>query len=221
MDKKDILDAFSFRHACKVFDKDKKINDEDFNLILESARLSASSFGFEPWHFAVVQNMEKRESLSKSFWGGDGKWQTASHLVFILARKGEDLISGSDYLDHMMSDVHSIPSDIASYMSAAYKKFQDEDYGLTKYPQGVEDWSIRQTYIPLANMMNTAAMIGIDSCPMEGFNRHEMDSAIASELGFDKEKYTLSCVVGFGYRVDDPKRGKARQPIEDIVTWIK
>jgi nitroreductase len=221
MNKKEILDAFSFRHACKQFDSTKKVSDEDFNFILETGRLSPSSFGFEPWHFVVVQNMEKREALSKSFWGGDGKWQTASHLVFVLARKDKDLKPGSDFLKHMISDIHSIPADIAVHMNSAYKKFQDEDFGLTKYPQGVTDWSIRQTYIPLANMMSSAAMIGIDSCPMEGFNREVMDNALSSEFGFDKEQYTLSCAVAFGYRVADPKRNKARQSMDDIVTWVK
>jgi nitroreductase len=217
----EILDAFNFRHACKQFDIEKKISDEDFNLILETGRLSPSSFGFEPWHFIVIQNMDKRKALSKTFWGGDGKWQTASHLVFVLARKDKDLLPGSDFLNHMMNDIHALPADITEYMTAAYKKFLDEDFGLTKYPQGIADWSIRQTYIPLANMMNTAAMLKIDSCPMEGFNREEMDNVLSSEFGFDKEQYTLSYAVAFGYRVADPKRAKARQPMDDIVTWIK
>jgi len=57
--------AMEFRHACKIFDKDKIISDEDFDFILESARLSPSSFGFEPWRFLVVQNEELREKLSE------------------------------------------------------------------------------------------------------------------------------------------------------------
>ena len=47
--REDILDAFKFRHATKKFDESKKISEEDFNVILESGRLSPSSFGFEPW----------------------------------------------------------------------------------------------------------------------------------------------------------------------------
>jgi nitroreductase len=221
MNKQEILDAFSFRHACKTFNAEKKISDEDFDFILETGRLSPSSFGFEPWHFVVVQNMKKREALSKTFWGGEGKWQTASHLVFALAKKEKDMKPGSDYLNHVMKDVHEIPEDISNYITAAFTKFTDEDYELSKYSQGVEDWSIRQSYLPLANMMTTAAMIGVDSCPMEGFNREEMDNLLSSEFGFDKDEYTLAYAVAFGYRVEDPKRGKSRQPIEDIVTWVK
>ena len=56
MNKEDILKAFKFRHACKEFNPDKKINDKDFDFIMETARLSPSSFGIEPWEFLIVQN---------------------------------------------------------------------------------------------------------------------------------------------------------------------
>ncbi len=221
MKKQEILDAFNFRHACKQFDPEKKISDDDFNTILESARLSPSSFGFEPWHFVVVQDMSKREALSKTFWGGDGKWQTASHLVFALTRKEKDMKAGSEYLNHIMNDINQLPKEYAEQMGAMVKKFQDEDFGLTKYPQGIEDWATRQVYVPIANMMTTAALLGIDSCPMEGFNREEMDNVLESEFGFDKDQYSLVCAVAFGSRVADPKRPKVRQKMEDIVTWVK
>ena len=58
--KKEIKNAFLYRHACKVFDEKKIVRDDDIAFILEMARLSPSSFGFEPWHFVVVQNKELR-----------------------------------------------------------------------------------------------------------------------------------------------------------------
>lgn len=70
MDKQIILDAFMFRHACKEFDPDVKISEEDFLFILETARLSPSSFGFEPWQFLVVQDMKFRTKLLPHTWGG-------------------------------------------------------------------------------------------------------------------------------------------------------
>jgi nitroreductase len=221
MKKQEILDAFNYRFACKLFNKDKKISAEDFDTILEAARLSPSSFGYEPWHFVVIQDMDKREKFSKAFWGGDGKWQTASHLVFALSRKKSDMSPGTDYLNHIMTDVHHIPEEYAEQQSAFFTKFQDIDFGMTKYPEGVIDWSMRQAYIPLANMMTTAAMLKIDSCPMEGFNRVEMDEILDKEFGFDKNQYSLAYAVAFGYRASNPERQKSRQSMEEIVTWIK
>lgn len=85
--REDILDAFKFRHATKKFDESKKISEEDFNVILESGRLSPSSFGFEPWRFVVIQNRELREELKPVTWGAQGQLPTASHYVAILCRK--------------------------------------------------------------------------------------------------------------------------------------
>ena len=61
--KETILAAFNSRHACKEFDVNKKISAEDFNFILETGRLSPSSFGFEPWKFLVIQNHSLREKI--------------------------------------------------------------------------------------------------------------------------------------------------------------
>ncbi|MDP4098288.1 NAD(P)H-dependent oxidoreductase [Paenibacillus sp. P96] len=77
--------AFEFRHATKEFDPTKKISAEDFNVILETARLSPSSVGLEPWKFVVVQNPDLREKLRTVSWGAQGQMPTASHVVLILA----------------------------------------------------------------------------------------------------------------------------------------
>ncbi len=85
--KEDVLKAFQFRHACKEFDADKKLSDEEINFILRTANLSPSSFGFEPWHFVVVQDPELRESLKPVAWGAPLKLDTASHFILGLTMK--------------------------------------------------------------------------------------------------------------------------------------
>lgn len=71
--KEEILNAFRFRHACKEFDSSKKISEDDFNFILETGRLSPSSFGFEPWKFLVLQNEAIREKLREVTWGAQDR----------------------------------------------------------------------------------------------------------------------------------------------------
>ena len=63
MDKKEILEALNFRHACKEFDPSKKISEDELNIILESARLSPSSMGIEPWKFLIIENEELKKEL--------------------------------------------------------------------------------------------------------------------------------------------------------------
>ena len=85
-DKQAVLNAFRFRHACKSYDVAKKIPADDFAYILETARLSPSSFGLEPWRFLVVQNRTLREELRDIAWGVAEKIMDCSHFVILLAR---------------------------------------------------------------------------------------------------------------------------------------
>ncbi|MBW2061367.1 MAG: nitroreductase family protein [Deltaproteobacteria bacterium] len=80
------------------------------------------------------------------------------------------------------------------------------------------DWACKQTYIPLANMMTAAAMIGIDSCLMEGFETEKVDELLASDFDIDTGKFGVSYMVAFGYREADPPV-KILQLLENITKW--
>lgn len=217
IDTQAILDAFQFRHACKEFDASKQIPAEEFELILEAARLSPSSFGFEPWHFIVVQDKTLRESLKQHAWGAPLKLDTASHFVLCLAMKSPFLDADSPYLPQFMREVQHHPDDIANMRLGFYKQFQQSDFGLTD-ERKLFDWASKQCYIALANMMTVAAMRGIDSCPIEGFKQKETNALLAEQFGVDLQAYGLAYMVAFGYRKQAPK-AKTRRALSDIVTW--
>lgn len=216
--KEKIIEAFNFRHACKKFDSEKKISDQDFNFILETGRLSPSSFGFEPWNFLVVQNIQLREKLRGLTWGGQGQIPTASHLLVILARKSYFMKYDSQYIQSFMKDVQNLPENIIEMKRNVYQKFLENDFKLLDNERAVFDWACKQTYIPLTNMMTAAAMIGIDSCPMEGFVADKIDELLAVDFDIDTEKFGISCMVAFGYRDKEPS-AKTRQPLENIIKW--
>lgn len=216
--KKKFLDAMNFRHACKSFDETKKISEDDFSFILETGRLSPSSFGFEPWQFLIIQNSNLREKLKEFTWGGQGQLPTASHYVIILARKKQDMVYDSKYISHMMKDIQNLPEDIVKMKGSFYEKFQKEDFELINNDRAMFDWATKQTYIALGNMMTGAASIGIDSCPIEGFDMNKTTKFIKEELNIDTEEFGVSCMVAFGYRKIEP-REKTRQEINDLVKW--
>jgi nitroreductase len=218
--KNSILQAYKFRHACKLFDADKKINEDDFSFILETARLSPSSFGFEPWKFLVVQNMALREKLKEVTWGAQGTLPTASHFVVILARKKITMLSDSAYITHMMHDIHHLDEEIIAKRREFYKNFLENDFNLLENDRATFDWATKQIYIALGNMMTSAAMIGIDSCPVEGFKAKELAQLMADDFGIDSDEFGVGCMVSFGYRVNDQPE-KTRQSIEDISQWYR
>lgn len=218
--KQEILDAFQFRHATKEFDPDKKISDEDFHFILETGRLSPSSFGFEPWRFVVIQNSKLREKIKDSSWGAFSKLPDASHFVILLARTKKDTIYHSDYLrDHLLNVSH-FPKDLIDGFLTRVEEFQRDDFNLLDGDRPLYDWACKQTYIALANMMTAAAQIGIDSCPIEGFNIEKLNQLLDEEGLLEDGHFSISVMAAFGYRKTEP-RPKTRRPIEDVVKWVK
>lgn len=219
MEKEKIIDAYYFRHACKEFDNNKKISDEDFDFILETARLSPSSFGFEPWKFLVIQNQYIREKIKPVCWGAQKQLATCSHFIAILARKKKDMIYSSDYIINFMREIKKLPEDAIQLRNENYKNFQENDFKLTESDRTIFDWACKQTYITLSNMMTSASQIGIDSCAIEGFNREKLDQILIDEGIINKDEFSVSCMVAFGYRKEDP-RPKTRQTMDKIVEWI-
>lgn len=214
-----ILDRYHFRHATKSFDVHRKISDRDLRLILEVARLSPSSFGIEPWKFIVVENEEIRHLIQEHSWGAKGKVMEASHFIFILARTHEDVRFDSPYVKNHFTEDLNYPKEAVAHMRDVIEVFQKNDFQLFEDMRYLDDWAMKQTYIPLANMMSVAAELGIDSCPIEGFNREFFDQLLRQKQVYDTH-FTLSMMVAFGYRTEEP-REKKRRAFDDVVTWLK
>ncbi len=217
--KKQILGAFNFRHACREFDPEKKISEEDFKVILETGRLSPSSFGFEPWKFVVLQNPEIREKIRKVAWGAQKQLPTASHFVVILARKAKDLRPNSEYLRNFMAEVQHNDSEKIGKRMARLDEWQKNDFNLDT-DRSVFDWACKQSYIALGNMLTSAAFLGIDSCPIEGFNRDQLEDILTEEKILNPDHFGVACMAAFGYRVNEQPE-KIRRPMEEVAKWVK
>ncbi|WP_110112681.1 NAD(P)H-dependent oxidoreductase [Bacillus sp. CGMCC 1.16541] len=218
--KQEILEAYQFRHATKEFDPKKKISDEDFEFILETGRLSPSSFGFEPWRFVVIQNEELREQLKPVSWGAQKQLPTASHYVVILARTADDMMYNSDYIEHMKKDVKQLPEEAYNAISSFYQTFLESDFKLVGNDRAMFDWAAKQVYIALGNMMTAAAQIGIDSCPIEGFDQEKVHDILEQAGVLEGGNFDVAVMAAFGYRTHDP-RPKVRQDKKDVIKWIK
>lgn len=214
-----ILEVLQFRHACKKFDKSRIVSEEDFNTILEAGRLSPSSYGFEPWKFLVIQDERIKERLYPVAWGAQNSLRGASHFVILLARKNADARYSSDYIWNMMTEVQKLPDNIAEQKRASFENFQKNDFKLLESDRNLYDWASKQTYIALGNMLTTAAFLGIDSCPIEGYNIEAVEKILSEENIIDTEHFGVSVMAGFGYRAKE-QSNKTRRTIDEVVQWI-
>lgn len=127
----------------------------------------------------------------------------------------------ADYQRRIWGGVHHIPPETIEIMEKFFKNFSERDFAITENPRTFHDWACKQTYIALANMMTAAALIGIDSTPVEGFQLDKANSLLAEKGLMDPDEYRISVMVAFGYRAREPKRAKTRQAAADIIQWVE
>lgn len=214
--KQDVLDVFHYRASTRSYDASRKISDEDFAYLLELARLSPSSVGSEPWKILVVQNQDLRQKLKPVSWGMANTVESASHIVVILAKKNARF--DTPFFEDVMNR-RGLSGEQKQKALAVYQKFQEQDIAILESERSLFDWACKQTYIALTNMMTGAALVGIDSCPVEGFDYAKVNQILAEEGLFNPSEWGVSVMATFGYRNKDI-RPKARKPLDEIVTFV-
>ena len=207
---KTFMEAMDFRHACKIFDETKKVSCEDMNYILEAGRKSPSSFGMEPWKFLVITNEELKAELRPVCWD-QPQITTCSHLVIILA--AIDSVKPESGEVERKFKRREMPQEKLDFYMGLYSSHLANTLSSN---ENIYSWTAKQTYIAMGNMMTAAAIKGVDSCPIEGFEKEKVEKI----LKLDLSKYQLSCIVPFGYRINE-QSSQLRESFENIVEYIK
>jgi nitroreductase len=208
--KKDFSEIMEFRHACKIFDDKRKISDKDIRYILEMGRLSPSSFGMEAWKFLVITNQELKDRLRDACWN-QVQISSCSHLVVLLA--GIESVKPSFGTPQKRFQRRPLSQEqIDNYIDLYSNHLKDT----LSSDEKIYAWTSKQTYIAGANMMSAGAFLGIDSCPIEGFEKDRVEDI----LKLDKSKYQVAMLLPFGYRVNrQPDR--LRVSFEEVVEFIE
>ena len=208
------LDIFRRRVSTRYYDPARKISAEDFAAILDFGRLSPSSVGSEPWKFLVIQNQELREKIKPVAWGMQATIAEASHLVILLAKKHARY--DSPFFSELMNRRGFTPEQRAAALER-YRSFQIHDIAIADDERALFDWASKQSYIALANMLTGAAMLGIDSCPIEGMDYAAVEHILAQAGLLDPAEYGVSVAATFGYRARDIQPKPRRDAAETVV----
>jgi nitroreductase len=200
--RQEFMRALEFRHACRRFDETKPVSRADLDYILEAGRLAPSSLGIEPWRFIVIEDRALRRHLRAACWN-QSQITTASAVIVVLALKA-DLTLDSAYPHKMLRRLVSSEGELEEAM----RIYRDIAHG------DIASWSVAQCHIAVAEMMTAAAVIGLDSCPMGGFE----PEAVAEILHVDRAKYDVALLLAVGYRAE-PQPPKHRLPMEELVEY--
>ena len=182
----------NWRYATKKFDTTKKVSKEDLETLKEAIRLSASSYGLQPYKVFIIENPELRAQLQPAAWGQSQIVDASQLLVFAnITDFGDTQIDG--YIKNL-TETRGVPAEAvqgyADFMKSKISTLPAENRNI---------WTAKQTYIALSNLLNAAAELNIDVTPMEGFEPEKFNEI----LGLDKLGLNASVVATIGYRHEE------------------
>lgn len=196
-----IKNALSWRYATKVFDKTKKIPSDQWSLLEDSLVMAPSSYGLQPWKFLIIENPEIRAQLRPVSWN-QSQVTDASHLIVFTTLKE----ISADYVREFIKsnvDVRNVPHEsLAGFESMMMKNIVE---GMDK--EYVRTWNHRQAYIAMGFLLETAALLEIDTVAMEGLDPKAYDKI----LGLENTPYATVSAVALGYRSPEDKYQGAKK----------
>lgn len=189
-----LLASLRWRYATKKFDSSRKIPAETWDAIEESLVLTPSSFGLQPWKFLVIADPGVRSNLLAESWN-QTQVTEASHFVVLTARTELDASDVDEWIECMVGAQGS-NQEVLAPLKGIIQGFAQ---GLSHEER--HGWNIRQTYIALGQLMASAALLGIDACPMEGLSAAGYDQV----LGLGGSGYGTVMACALGYRAQDDR----------------
>jgi nitroreductase len=208
-----VTEALHLRYATKKFDPARKIAGDTWAALEQALVLAPSSYGLQPWKFIVVRDPATREKLSGAS-HGQRQPVDCSHFVVFSVRKNlgdEDIVR---FLDRT-AEVRGVARESLN----GYGELISGRANAARKAGHLDLWMSRQVYIALGEFMTSAALLGVDSCPMEGIEPPKFDEI----LGLAALGYGTLCACAAGYRAPDDKyasQAKVRYRQEDVILHI-
>jgi len=196
-----LLQALQWRYATKIFDPNRKISPETWEKLQEALALSASSFGLQPYRFIVVDDPAIRARMMPHAWN-QRQVVDASHFIVFAARTAMTEGEIDRYLDRIVEIRGGSRELLAGYRQLMANSLLGSDVS-----NRIPHWAARQAYIALGNLLTCSALLGVDTCPIEGFSPVEFDKL----LGLPAQGYTAVVCCALGYRSAGDKHASARK----------
>lgn len=220
MDRIDIARIATTRHTCKAFDPARKITAADIAALRTVLRCAPSSVNSQPWHYVIATSEAGKAQVAEALQGGYAynapKVLACSHAVVLCARTELDDAHVAAILAQEDRDGRFPTADAKANQNKSrsfYVGMHRDDL------KDVADWTQKQVYLALGTLLQGAAALGIDACPMEGFDKAKLDEV----LGLRARGLTAVVIAALGYRSDadfNAKLPKSRLPETEVFTEI-
>jgi nitroreductase len=199
-----IIEKLGWRYATKKFNSGLNVSDSKMDILKQAIQFAPTSYGLQPFQVVFVKNPEVREKLKSASWGQSQI--TDSSVLAVFTRKKDINESEVDSFIENIMNTRGVPKEMLAQYEAMMKgtiKSLDETQK--------SSWIDKQIYIALGFLLNTAAVIDVDACPMEGFDRAQYDEI----LGLNDTTSVVVCALGYRDETDDYQNYKKVRKTQD------
>lgn len=211
-----ILEDLNWRHSVKKYDTSRKVSQENIDVLFEALRLTASSINSQPWKFIVIESVDAKQRMHKTF---AHKFQfnqphvfDSSHIILFAHNPHYTRDNYAEIVEDGIKDKRTKPEDRESAFGGfVFAELNTDEQGYTGH------WTKSQTYIALGNALHTLARLRIDSTPMEGIDLDLVSEEFKKEL--DGYQCDVALAIGYRHPQDDynAKLPKSRRPLDNIL----
>lgn len=196
-----VLDALHWRYATKKFDPARLIPTPTWSALEQALMLSPSSFGLQPWKFLVITDPATRQRLVPISWG-QTQPVDCSHFVVLAVRRG----LGTAEVDRYIRRIVEVRGGTAEALTG-YRNMMLGSLDKARAAGSLDTWQTHQVYIALGQFMTSAALMGVDTCPMEGIEPGSYDEV----LGLRATGFSTVVACAAGYRAEDDRYAQLRK----------
>lgn len=204
------IESLNWRYAVKKYDNTKKVSAEEIELLKDAVRLSVSSVGLQPYKIFVIESPAVKDQLIEAVGGNNKNIVSASSHIFVFAN---ELNVGPEHVEKYIDNI-STQRGLAKEEVAGFGDYiKGYLAGLTEEQKNI--WTAKQAYIALSTLVNSAALLKIDTTAMEGFEPAKVNEL----LGLTEKGLNAAVIAAVGYRHDEDAMQhlkKVRKPKEEL-----
>lgn len=208
-----LIDALNWRYATKKFDPARKIPADVWQALEQSLVLAPSSIGLQPWRFYVVTDQAMKVQLQAASYR-QAQVADCSHFVVLTVRRDLDAEHVERHIARMIELTGATPEAMVKFRAMTLRNLDK-----ARAEGKLDTWQEHQVFIALGKFIAAAALLGVDTCPMEGIEPAKYDEL----LRLQGTNYTTSVACAAGYRNPEDKYAsmkKVRFKPEDVIVRL-
>jgi nitroreductase len=193
-----VFDAIQNRRAVKKFDPHHIMSEQEIRQLLSLALEAPTAFNIQNWRFLLIRNPELRKQVCEAAWNQE-QVTHASLLILLCA----DLSAWRDRPERYWANATEAARD---FILPAIHHYYDGK------SQVIRDEAMRSCGLAGQTIMLAAKAMGLDSCPMDGFDYDAVGKIIHLP-----QDHIISFMIAVGKKTQEPYSKPGQLPYEEVV----